>query len=146
MSIQFLDMRISQDGTTDTPGVNLVRSSYIFGDIGLQTLNVTPANASLVRVTLNAYVRLSVDPSVIFQNDVTFSIYRNSVLIFSTTYPGNINNTVTQYEMVGITAVDFPPVGDVLMGQIQYTISASAIRTATLGARSFSGVAVAGNG
>ncbi|GGG13914.1 hypothetical protein GCM10010912_67910 [Paenibacillus albidus] len=146
MSIQFLDMRISQDSVVDTPGINLVRSGAIFGDIGLQTSNVTPANASLVRVTLNAYVRLSVDVSVIVQNDVTFSIYRNNTLIFSTTYPGNINNTVTQYEMVGITAVDFPPASDVLTGQIQYTILASAIRTATLGARSFSGIAVAGNG
>ncbi|WP_405176380.1 hypothetical protein MHI27_12115 [Paenibacillus sp. FSL H8-0261] len=53
---------------------------------------------------------------------------------------------MTQYEMVGITAVDFPPASDVLVGQIQYTIIASAIRTATLGARSFSGIAVAGNG
>jgi hypothetical protein len=146
MSIQFLDMRISQTSVVDTPGIDLVRSGVIFGDIGLQTSSVTPANANLVRVTLNAYVRLSVDVSVIVQNDVTFSIYRKNVLIFSTTYPGNINNTMTQYEMVGITAVDFPPASDVLVGQIQYTIIASAIRTATLGARSFSGIAVAGNG
>ncbi|WP_340023987.1 hypothetical protein MHI24_02490 [Paenibacillus sp. FSL K6-1096] len=126
--------------------INLVRSGAVFGDIGLQTVNVTPANVGLVRVTLNAYVKLSVDVSAIVQNDVTFIVYRNSTLIFSTTYPGNINNTVPQYEMVGITAVDFPPAGDVLAGQIQYTIVASAIRTATLGARSFSGIAVAGNG
>ena len=146
MGIQFLDMRISQGSTTDTSVISLVRSGAIFGDIGLQTVNVTPANAGLVRVTLNAYVRLSVDVSIIVQNDVTFNIYRNSTLIFSTTYPGNINNTDTQYELAGITAVDFPPASDVLTGQIQYTITASAIRTATLGARSFSGIAVAGNG
>lgn len=100
----------------------------------------------MVRVTLNAYVRLSVDVSVIVQNDVTFSIYRNNTLIFSTTYPGNINKQGTQYKMVGITAVDFPPASDVLYRPNSYTILASAIRTATLRARSFSGIAVAGNG
>ncbi|MEK4193316.1 hypothetical protein [Paenibacillus odorifer] len=146
MSIQFLDMRISQGSTMDAQNLNLVRSGAIFGDIGLQTVKVTPANAGLVRVTLNAFARLSVDVSIIVQNDVTFSIYRNNILIFSTTYPGNINNTTTQYEMVGITAVDYPPSTDLLTGQIQYTIVASAIRTASLGARSFSGIAVAGNG
>lgn len=118
MSIQFLDMRISQGSTMDAQSLNLVRSGAVFGDIGLQTVNVTPANAGLVRVTLNAFARLSVDVSIIVQNDVTFSIYRNNVLIFSTTYPGNINNTTTQYEMVGITAVDYPPSTDVLTGQI----------------------------
>lgn len=96
MSIQFLDMRISQGSTVDTSVINLVRSGAIFGDIGLQTVNVTPANVNLVRVTLNAYVRRSVDVSVIVQNDVTFNIYRNNTLIFSTTYPGNINNTFIQ--------------------------------------------------
>ncbi|AIQ59084.1 hypothetical protein [Paenibacillus borealis] len=146
MSIQFLDMRISETSVMDTPGIALVRSSAIFGDIGLQTSSVTPENVNLVRVTLTAYARLSIDVSVIVQNDVTFSIYRNNTLIFSTTYPGNINNTATQYEMVGITAVDYPPANDVLSGQIQYIIIASAIRTATLGACSFSGIAVAGNG
>ncbi|MFF2907660.1 hypothetical protein [Paenibacillus sp. NPDC057934] len=146
MSIQFLDMRISQDSTTDSPGVDLVRYSYMFGDIGLQTGSVTPGNENLVRVTLNAYARLSVLPSVIYPNDVTFNIYRNGTLIFSTVYPGSTSDTETKYEMVGITAVDFPPAADVLTGQIRYTITAGAIRNANLGARSFSGIAVAGNG
>lgn len=145
MSIQFLDMRISGDSASDSTSVNLIRSSYTFGDISLQTGAVAPGNEGLVRVMLNAYVRLAIEPSIIVQNDITFIIYRNGIPIFSTTYPGSTSDIYTKYEMVGITAADFPPAADVLAGQIHYTIEAGAIRIATLGARSFSGIAVAGN-
>lgn len=40
MSIQFLDMRISQGSTMDAQNLNLVRSGAIFGDIGLQTVKL----------------------------------------------------------------------------------------------------------
>lgn len=145
MAIQLLDMRIAGDSAADTPEVGLVRSSYIFGNIGLQTTSVAPGNAGLVRVTLQAYVRLSIFPSLIVNNDITFGIYRNGTLIFRTVYPGNLNELNTIYEMVHITAVDFPPAADVLAGQITYSIMAGAIRNAALGARTFSGIAVAGN-
>lgn len=151
MSIQFLDMRIAQDSTQDTPGVELTSSSplpYTFGDIGLQTGSVLPGNAGLVRVTLNAFVRLTVASSsnpAIFPN-ATFTIYRSGVPIFSTVYPKpEDQQLVITYEMAGITAVDFPPAAEVLTGQLQYTISVVTNYGITLGARSFSGIAVAGN-
>ncbi|WP_151735956.1 hypothetical protein [Paenibacillus tengchongensis] len=144
MSIQFLDMRMSQDSTMDTPPVSLARNGYVFGNIGLQTAGLAPGNAALVRVTLSAYVRLTVYPSVIVSNDITFGIYRNNSLIFSTVYPGDITELNNIYKLVNITAVDYPPAADVLAGQIQYTAVVSAIRNADLGARSFSGIAVAG--
>ncbi len=124
MSIQFLDMRISQDSVSDQPGVSLSSSSfpYIFGDIGLQTAGIASGNASLVRVTLNAYAHLtmtiSANPTIV--PDVTFTIIRNSVPIFTTVYqkPASQSMTELTYEMAGITAVDFPPAADVLTGQI----------------------------
>ncbi|MBT2288018.1 hypothetical protein J7E73_02505 [Paenibacillus albidus] len=152
MSIQFLDMRISQDSTSDLPGLALSSSSfpYTFGDIGLQTTNITPGNASLVRVSLYAYARLtmaaSANPSII--PNVTFTIFRNQTPIFSTTYqkPESQSQSEITYEMAGLSAVDFPPQADVLAGQIRYIISVSTNYGVTLGARSFTGTAVAGNG
>lgn len=152
MSVQFLDMRISQDSTTDLPGVSLSSSSfaYVFGDIGLQTSNVTPENVNLVRVTLNAYARIqlatSSNPTII--PAVTFTIKRNNTVIFSTVYqkPASQSQTEDTYEMGGLTAVDYPPAADVLTGQIRYLIYVTTNYGVTLGARSFSGTAVAGNG
>ncbi|KWX79656.1 hypothetical protein AMQ84_05950 [Paenibacillus riograndensis] len=152
MGIQFLDMRISRDSAADQPGVSLSSSSfpYIFGDIGLQTGGIAPGNASLVRVTLNAYARLTMaissNPAIV--PDATFTIFRNSAQIFTTVYQKPASQAMTEltYEMAGITAVDFPPAADVLAGQIRYIISVTTNYGVTLGARSFSGIAVAGNG
>lgn len=149
MSIQFLDMRISSDSLQDTPQIELSSSSlfpYTFGDIGLQTTSVSPSNVNSVRVTLNAYVRLlmapSSNPSII--PNATFIIRRNGTEIFTTVYQKPANQLDITYEMAAITAVDFPPENEVLMGQIQYTISVFTNYGISLGARSFSGIAVAG--
>lgn len=152
MSIQFLDMRISQDSTTDLPGVSLSSSSigYTFGDIGLQTTGIASENVNLVRVTLNAYARITLaassNPSIV--PNVTFTIVRNNTTIFSTVYqkPASQSQTEETYEMGGLTAVDYPPAADVLTGQIRYQIYVTTNYGVTLGARCFSGTAVAGNG
>ncbi|MWV42243.1 hypothetical protein GRF59_01250 [Paenibacillus sp. HJL G12] len=149
MSIQFIDMRISLDSQQDSPGVELTSSSqpYRFGDIGLQTAGVSPSNISLVRVTLNAYARLQMAltaaPSII--PNATFTIWRNGTLIFTTTYQKAASQTDMSYEMAAITAVDFPSAAEVQNGLIQYTISVTTNYGVTLGARSFSGIAVAGS-
>ncbi|WP_211746228.1 hypothetical protein [Paenibacillus sp. Marseille-Q4541] len=150
MSIQFLDMRISSDSVQDIPEVGLSSSSlfpYTFGDIGLQTANVSPDNVNLVRVTLNAYARLQMAPSSnpTITPNATFTIRRNGTEIFTTVYQKPVNQIDVTYEMAAITAVDFPPVEEVLAGQIQYTISVFTNYGISLGARSFSGIAVAGN-
>lgn len=87
---------------------------------------------------------ISADPTIV--PDVTFIIIRNSVPIFTTVYqkPASQSMTELTYEIAGITAVDFPPAADVLTGQIRYIISATTNYGVTLGARSFSGIAVAG--
>lgn len=150
MSVQFLDMRIALDSPQDLPGLELTSSSpaYKFGDIGLLTAHVSPGNAGLVRVSLNAYARLQLTftPAPTIIPAATFFIYRNGTLIFSTTYQKAASQTDISYEMASITAVDFPPAADVLNGLIQYTIYVSTNYGITLGARSFSGMAVAGNG
>ncbi|WP_438491674.1 hypothetical protein [Paenibacillus sp. IHBB 3054] len=150
MSIQFLDMRIAQDSTSDTPALGLSSSSfpYTFGDIGLQTTSVSPENVGLVRVTLNAYARLtlSASSSSTVVPNATFTILRNGTPIFSTVYQKPTTQFETIYEMSGLTAVDYPPAADVLSGQIRYTIYVVTNYGITLGARCFSGSAVAGNG
>lgn len=120
---------------------------YTFGDIGLQTAGVLPANADAVRVTLNAYVRLemSVSANPTITPNATITIRRNNTIIFTTVYQKAENETDITYELAGITAVDYPPAAAVLGGQIRYTISVSTNYGVTLGARSFSGIAVAGN-
>ncbi|MCM3129518.1 hypothetical protein ACFQ3J_07965 [Paenibacillus provencensis] len=147
MSSRLVDMRIAQDSTVDVPGFTLTSSmgGYVFGNIGLQTTSVSPQEAGYVRVMLNAYLRLAAPgPNGPFTSDVTFRIYRNGTLIFTTVNPGTGDINEIRYEMVDITAVDFPPVQDVLAGQIQYIIVVSTTRDATLGARSFAGTAVVG--
>lgn len=149
MSIQFVDMRISLDSTQDTPGVEITSSSqpYVFGDIGLQTGGVLPANAGSVRVTLHAYARLQMGitaaPTLV--PNATFMIFRNGNPIFTTTYQKAASQTDISYEMAAITAVDYPPAAEVLNGLIQYTISVTTNYDVTVGARSFSGIAAAGS-
>ncbi|WP_151735955.1 hypothetical protein [Paenibacillus tengchongensis] len=147
MAIQFLDMRIAQTSTSDLPGLPLAAGAapYTFGDIGLQTVQAAPGNTGLVRVTLNAFVRMAVGPSTgMGTDDVILSIYRNGTLIFASSYPGDLTAAGTAYELAGVTAVDYPPAAAVLGGQIQYTAVLTTFRNVTLGARSFSGFAVAG--
>ncbi|MEC0239042.1 hypothetical protein P4H66_04045 [Paenibacillus dokdonensis] len=149
MSIQFIDMRISLDSSQDTPGVEITSSSqpYVFGDIGLQTASVLPANAGSVRVTLNAYARLQMGitaaPTLV--PNATFTIFRNGNPIFTTTYQKAVSQTEISYEMAAITAVDFPTASEVLYGLIHYTISVITNYNVTIGARSFSGIAAAGS-
>lgn len=148
MSIQFVDMRISQDSAMDTPELTLPAAAtpYTFGDIGIQTTQVASGNEGLVRVTLNAYARIRLEAAIgTMTDDVAFNIFRNGTSIFSTVFPGSLSTTDPTYELGGITAVDFPPAADVLAGQIQYTAVVTTNRSVTLGARCFSGIAVAGN-
>ncbi|MNN88406.1 hypothetical protein D3C81_2060880 [compost metagenome] len=99
-----------------------------------------------MRVTLNAYARLTIGgPSGPMTDDVTFIVSRNGTQIFSTTYPGTLTAADPNFELAGITVADFPPASAVLTGQIRYTIAVVTTRFVTLGARSFSGIAVAGN-
>lgn len=150
MSIQFLDMRISSDSVQDVPEAELSSSSlfeYKFGDIGLQTSTVLPTNVNSVRVTLNAFARLVMAPSSnpTITPNATFIIRRNGVVIFTTVYQKPANQLESSYEMAAITAVDFPPADQVITGQIQYTISVVTNYGISLGGRSFSGIAVAGD-
>ncbi|MBW7477097.1 hypothetical protein K0T92_20470 [Paenibacillus oenotherae] len=144
MSIQFVDMRISQQANSDASptAIPVAATPLVFGDIGLQTAGVSVANQGLVRVQLNGFAKIVVGPQF---GTVTIHVYRNAVLIFETVY-GAADSLDNQ--AFGFSTVDFPPAAVVATGQIQYTaeiFTAAANPGTTIGARNFSGTAVAGN-
>lgn len=144
MTIQFIDLRLSEQANSDAAAVPIPATAtpLVFGDIGIQTAGVLPANQGLVRVQLWGYVKVVGSPAT---NVNTISIFRNGALIFTTTIGVAIN---LENEAFGFSAVDFPPIAAVQAGQIRYTaeISTPAPNAAnTAGARNFSGMAAAGN-
>lgn len=146
MTIQFVDLRLSNQAASDnTPAViPLAATPLVFGDIGIQTAGVLPANQSNVRVLLSGFLKVENNPLF---NTNTINVRRNGTIIFTTTFGVAISR---ENEAFGFTAVDVPPALAVAAGQIQYTaeIFTNALATDPFNnvqARNFSGVAAAGN-
>ena len=147
MTIQFIDLRLSNQAASDTASpvvIPLAATPFIFGDIGLQTVDVSSANQGNVRVLLAGYVKTENNPLF---NTNTINVRRNGTIIFTTTFGVAISR---ENEAFGFTAVDVPPPAAVAAGQIQYTaeIFTNALATDPFNnvqARNFSGVAAAGN-
>jgi hypothetical protein len=146
MTIQFVDLRISNQAASDTMFPVVIPSAatpFVFGDIGIQTAGVLPANQGNVRVLLAGYVKTENNPQF---NTNTIRIRRNGTIIFFTTTFGVAVSR--ENEAFGFSAVDNPPVADVAAGQIQYTVEIFTTTVDTFNniqARNFSGVAAAGN-
>lgn len=146
MTIQFVDLRISNQAASDaTPVViPLAATPLIFGDIGIQTAGVLPENIGNVRVLLSGYIKTENNPLF---NQNTIRVRRNGVVILTTTFGVAISR---ENEAFGFTAVDNPPASDVSAGQIQYTAEIFTVAGATdpfnnVQARNFSGIAAAGD-
>lgn len=146
MTIQFVDLRLSNQAASDnTPVViPLAATPLVFGDIGIQTVGVTPDNQGNVRVLLSGFLKVENNPLF---NTNTINVRRNGTIIFTTTFGVAISR---ENEAFGFTAVDVPPALAVAAGQIQYTaeIFTNALATDQFNnvqARNFSGVAAAGN-
>lgn len=150
MTIQFLDLRVSRHSTTDaaTFPIPTTPARLLFGDIGLQTAGVSPANAGDVRVELNGYVK--VRGLTVGLEQLTITVWRGDpgtgVPILTTTY-GPIAVGLLE-ETWGFTAVDF--ITAPLSGQQRYTATIEKtlllplVSTASIGAASFGGTAAAG--
>lgn len=143
MTIQFLDLRVSEQAENDTSPVAIpVTPGLLFGDIGLQIADVSPANAGDVRVLLTGYAKIS----GLLVGSVTISVFKNAIAtpIFTTTQALPI--ILAGDSNIGFSTTDLPVPADFASGQIQYTarISASGVGVATVGARNFSGTAAAG--
>ncbi|UQD51865.1 hypothetical protein C0971_07285 [Bacillus methanolicus] len=147
MTIQFLDLRVSRHSTTDaaTTPIPTTPARLLFGDIGLQTAGVSPANAGDIRVELNGYVKVS--GLTVGLETLTITVWRGDpgtgVPILTTTY-GPIAVGLLQ-ETWGFTAVDFLTAAP-LSGQQRYTatIESNVASLSTIGAASFGGTAAAG--
>ncbi|OMD38776.1 hypothetical protein [Paenibacillus odorifer] len=146
MTIQFVDLRLSNQAASDnTPVViPLAATPLVFGDIGIQTVGVTPDNQGNVRVLLSVFLKVENNPLF---NTNTINVRRNGTIIFTTTFGVAISR---ENEAFGFSAVDVPPALAVAAGQIQYTaeIFTNALATDQFNnvqARNFSGVAAAGN-
>ncbi|AIQ33853.1 MULTISPECIES: hypothetical protein [unclassified Paenibacillus] len=146
MTIQFVDLRLSNQAASDnTPVViPLAATPLVFGDIGIQTVGVTPDNQGNVRVLLSGFLKVENNPLF---NTNTINVRRNGTIIFTTTFGVAISR---ENEAFGFSAVDVPPALAVAAGQIQYTaeIFTNALATDQFNnvqARNFSGVAAAGN-
>lgn len=146
MTIQFVDLRISNSASSDASPViiPLAATPFVFGDIGIQTAGIPVANQSNVRVLLAGYAKTENNPLF---NTNTINVRRNGVIIFTTTFGVAISR---ENEAFGFTAVDNPPAAAVAAGQIQYTAEIFTNAAATdvfnnIQARNFSGVAGAGN-
>jgi hypothetical protein len=146
VTIQFVDLRISNQAASDTAFpviIPLAATPFVFGDIGIQTAGVLPANRGDVRVLLAGYVKTENNPQF---NTNTINVRRNGTIIFTTTFGVAISR---ENEAFGFSAVDFPPVAVVTAGQIQYTAEIFTNAAATdpfnnIQARNFSGIAGAG--
>ncbi|WP_339317510.1 hypothetical protein [Paenibacillus sp. FSL R10-2734] len=146
MTIQFVDLRLSNQAASDnTPVViPLAATPLVFGDIGIQTVGVSPDNQGNVRVLLAGFLKVENNPLF---NTNTIIVRRNGTIIFTTTFGVAISR---ENEAFGFTAVDVPPPLAVAAGQIQYTAEIFTNAAATdafnnVQARNFSGVAAAGN-
>jgi hypothetical protein len=147
MTIQFLDLRLSQHSNSDaaTTPIPTAPASLLFGDIGIQTAGVSLANAGDIRVLLNGYVKVS--GLTLAVETLTIRVFRDTgggpVQIFVTTY-GPV--AATLQETWGFSVADFPPAP--LSGEIQYTATIETdlalVSTAVIGAANFSGTAAAG--
>ncbi|MDQ0655990.1 hypothetical protein [Paenibacillus sp. W2I17] len=148
MPIQFLDSRMSLNNTFSSGTTTLVTTPTLLGDIGLQTVAAigTP-NESDVRILLWGTVgvfRSATNLVNIYVERGGTGIFGSGLLIFNSTIdltsgPGT--------RLFSFTAGDFPPVSNVVTGQIRYTMyvaSAAETPVTILGPVSFNGSAQAG--
>ncbi|MBO7744356.1 hypothetical protein I8J29_09135 [Paenibacillus sp. MWE-103] len=123
MSTQFLDSRLSLNNTTSSGTTLLTTTPALFGDIGLQTVNAigTP-NENDVRIQLWGMVGVSrIEPNIvnIFVERGGTGVFGTGLLVFSSTIeltPGPGSRDLT------FVTGDFPPVTDVVTGQIRYSM------------------------
>ncbi|HBU81742.1 MAG TPA: hypothetical protein DEF35_08895 [Paenibacillus sp.] len=148
MATQFLDSRLSLNNIYNTGTAILPATPTLLGDIGLQTVGAigTP-NQSDVRVELWGTIGISgtaADTVNIFVERGGTGVFGTGVLIFAaviplTSGPGSRLET--------FVAGDFPPVSNVVTGQIRYTMYASNTGETDVtitGPVSFTGLAQAG--
>ncbi|NUU73836.1 hypothetical protein [Paenibacillus xylanilyticus] len=123
MTTQFLDSRLSLNNTYSFGTEPLTTTPTLFGDIGLQTVNAigTP-NASDVRVQLWGMVgvfRSEANTVDIFVERGGTGVIGTGVLIFSLNI--ELSAGPGHRDLTFVTG-DFPPLSDVLTGQIRYTM------------------------
>ncbi|MFC5403448.1 hypothetical protein [Cohnella soli] len=130
MSIQFLDMRLSENRSDNLGTQEITMDVPLFiGDLGIQTLQVvgTP-NQSNVRVWLSGTVTVRRPSS--FEGEpptMTLWITRDGTGIPSTgtiIYTMNVTFGTNQLTIlpISITACDFPSASVVAPGQIRYSL------------------------
>jgi hypothetical protein len=146
MTIQFLDLRVSDFHSTDAASTAITTAPLLFGDIGIQTAGVSADNAGDIRVLLNGYVKVS--GITVAVETLTIRVFRDTgggpVQIFFTTYG---LSAVAPQETWGFSVADFHPPAP-LSGQIRYTATIETnlpvVSTAVIQAANFSGTAAAG--
>jgi hypothetical protein len=145
MTIQFLDLRVSDFHSTDAASTAITTAPLLFGDIGLQTAGVSVDNAGDLRVLLNGYAKVT--GITVAVETLTIRVFRDTgggpVQIFFTTY-GLL--AVAPQETWGFSVADFHPPAP-LSGQIRYTATIETnlpVSLATIQAANFSGSAAAG--
>ncbi|WP_145322774.1 hypothetical protein [Paenibacillus xylanexedens] len=148
MSTQFLDSRLSLHNTFSAGTSILSATPTLLGDIGLQTVTAigTP-NENDVRIQLWGTVGVNRSAS----NLVNIYVERGGTGIFGTGFL-IFNSTIDLTSGPGsrlltFAAGDFPPVTDVVTGQIRYTMyvaSSAATAVTIIGPVSFNGLAQAG--
>ncbi|WP_143106676.1 hypothetical protein [Cohnella sp. OV330] len=143
MSIQFLDLRISEARNNSSGTSPVPTTPTLFGDIGLQTAAVVgTANQNNVRVALWGTVGISAASAGL----ITITVERNSG---DTPGSGSLIYTLTTglaaREFITFHAGDFPPTAEVT-NQIRYTmfLSSSVAGMNLDGPISFGGIAAAG--
>lgn len=130
MAIQFLDERLSVH-RNDSAGAEPITTTPLFiGDIGLQTVAAVAAgNSDLVRVSLTgvAGVAIGVEDTA----TITLTIERNGTGAAGTgtvIYTDSLFLSGGSFDTppISVVAGDFPPAGDVVVGQIRYSLFISA--------------------
>ncbi|MFC4778200.1 hypothetical protein ACFO9Q_15475 [Paenibacillus sp. GCM10023252] len=147
MTIQYVDLRLSmQDNGLGTPVlIPTTPDTAMFGDIGIQTTPVLPANVELVRVQITGSVLLLFQKN---QVPITVNVYKNDDPSPFYTTSSKVPSGMVVTSTLGIHAMDFPTPAEVISGQIRYTatITQEEKGDTLMSARSLSGIAFAGNG
>ncbi|WP_440110681.1 hypothetical protein [Paenibacillus sp. QZ-Y1] len=148
MPTQFLDSRLSLHNTFSVGTTILSTTPTLLGDIGLQTVSaIGTSNENDVRIQLWGTVgvnRSAANLVNIYVERGGTGIFGTGFLIFNSTIdltsgPGS--------RLLTFAAGDFPPVTDVVTGQIRYTMyvaSTAATAVTIIGPVSFNGLAQAG--
>ncbi|MFC4809599.1 hypothetical protein [Paenibacillus sp. GCM10023250] len=139
MPKQFLDERISV--ISQGAAVAILGTPVLVGDIGLQTVGILPENTSNVRVILNAMI---ITTALGAASSYRVQILREDTPLFTADYLGADLASVNPPSYV---VTDFPPLAQVLTGQVRYTftIQLTAGAGGTVQGAFFGGVIAAGN-